>query len=236
MRAFWEEDSDIYTKTRQKPWRTFVKLVEAAGGLMSGSGRALVLPLALSLLLVRLRRVRAAMTIGVIVAIGFLLQRWGQPHYLSPATGVILILAVFGLRLIHAVEIRGRPVGTAMVLSIAGITVLASALDLKQAILTNSEPSQAISEMGSRRQVEALLNRDPADHVVIVRYSDDHNPNQEEVYNGPEIDRQKIIWAFDRGLVENRALLRYYVGRKFWLWQPDPPSPRLDPYVDANAP
>jgi hypothetical protein len=81
--------------------------------------------------------------------------------------------------------------------------------------------------------VEAKLAQESGLHLVIVRYGDAHNPGDEQVYNGPDIDRQKIIWAFDRGAVENRTLLQYYDGRKFWLLRPDPPHPRFDPYVEG---
>jgi hypothetical protein len=234
MQEYWEvSDANTYTSTRQMPWRTLAKFVEATSGLMSSAGKALIWPLALSIFLVHLRRVRAAIIIGAVVAGGFMLQKYSQPHYLSPATGVILILAVFGLRLVRAVRIRGRPVGLAMVVCIVGIALVASALDLKQAIADHPEPWAFRSAMDFRRQVEAKLEQESGLHLVIVRYGDAHNPGDEQVYNGPDIDRQKIIWAFDRGAVENRTLLQYYDGRKFWLLRPDPPHPRFDPYVEG---
>ena len=49
--------------------------------------------------------------------------------------------------------------------------------------------------------------QEPGAHVVIVHYSDAHDMHWELVYNGPEIDGQKIVRAFDRGPVENLKLL-----------------------------
>ena len=83
----------------------------------------------------------------------------------------------------------------------------------------------------SRRQAEAKLLQEPGAHVVIVHYSVAHDEHLEVVYNGPDIDGQKIVWAFDRGRSENLKLLRYYAGRKFWLLGPDPPDQRLEPYA-----
>jgi hypothetical protein len=52
----------------------------------------------------------------------------------------------------------------------------------------------------------------------------------------PDIDAQKIVWAFDFGPEADRPLLDYYRGRKVWLVQPDGPDPTLQPYSAALLP
>jgi hypothetical protein len=236
MRTYWEVmDAELYTKTRRRPWLTLGRLADAASQLMSGAGEVLLWPMALSLLLLRLRRARAVMIIGAAAAGGFLLQKYSQPHYLSAATSVILVLAVFGLRLLRLTEIRGRPVGSAMLACIVGLALLATALQIKYVVASRATAEQAVGAMDLRRQVEITLNRDPAYHVVIVRYGDAHKASDEQVYNGPDIDRQKIVWAFDRGPAENHALLRYFAERKFWLFEPDLPHLKLEPYIDRES-
>jgi len=45
---------------------------------------------------------------------------------------------------------------------------------------------------------------------------DDFDLDREWVFNGADIDSQKIVWARDMGSERNRELLDYYRGRKFW--------------------
>ncbi len=56
---------------------------------------------------------------------------------------------------------------------------------------------------------------------MIVQYGPNHNPGEEWVYNGADIDRQRVIWARDKGPESNQALAIYYPGRKVWFIQPD---------------
>jgi hypothetical protein len=67
----------------------------------------------------------------------------------------------------------------------------------------------------------------PGQHVVFVQYSEQHDPHTEFVYNGPDIDAQKVIWANDLGRSENEQLRRYYPNRTFWLFRPDEPTPKV---------
>jgi hypothetical protein len=56
---------------------------------------------------------------------------------------------------------------------------------------------------------------------VLVRYDSDHDPMLEWVYNGADIDNQKIVWARDMGPAENQELLDYYNTRRAWLLEAD---------------
>jgi hypothetical protein len=84
--------------------------------------------------------------------------------------------------------------------------------------------------VGFRRQVAAKLGSEPGEHLVLVRYAANHIVHEEILYNSPDIDAQKIVWAFDFGPDADRPLLDYYRGRKVWLVQPDGPRPTLEPY------
>jgi hypothetical protein len=78
--------------------------------------------------------------------------------------------------------------------------------------------------------VARRLASEPGTHLVLVHYAANHSGHDEIVYNTPDIDAQKIIWAFDFGREADRPLLDYYRGRKVWLVQPDGSSPTLEPY------
>ena len=78
------------------------------------------------------------------------------------------------------------------------------------------------------QQLSAL----PGQQVVLVSYSPDFDLDREWVYNLSGIDAQKIIWARDMGAEQNRELLNYYPGRRFWQVHADssPAMPHLEPY------
>jgi len=65
---------------------------------------------------------------------------------------------------------------------------------------------------------------------VLVHYSPNHDPLLEWVYNGADIDGQKVVWARDMGADQNEELLRYYSNRRAWLLEADDVPPNLLPY------
>jgi hypothetical protein len=67
-------------------------------------------------------------------------------------------------------------------------------------------------------------------HLVIVRYTDQHNPHQEWVYNEADIDGARVVWAREMDRSRNRRLVEYFSGRMVWLLEPDGRSPALSPY------
>jgi Dolichyl-phosphate-mannose-protein mannosyltransferase len=64
----------------------------------------------------------------------------------------------------------------------------------------------------------------------LVRYRPNHDPLLDWVYNGADIDRQKVVWARDMGAAQNEKLLRYYSDRRVWLLEADEIPPTLAPY------
>jgi hypothetical protein len=52
----------------------------------------------------------------------------------------------------------------------------------------------------------------------------------EWVYNAPDIDHSKVIWARDMGVDENLRLIQYYEDRTVWLVEPDANPVRVAPY------
>jgi hypothetical protein len=72
-----------------------------------------------------------------------------------------------------------------------------------------------------RPKVEAQLQREPGGHLIVCRYSKDHAPYQEYVYNRADIDAAKIVWARELSPQENQRLFNYFRDRTIWLFQPD---------------
>jgi hypothetical protein len=81
-----------------------------------------------------------------------------------------------------------------------------------------------------RAQIEDKLEHLPGKQVVVVRYSTEHNSLEEWVYNSPDIDNSKVIWAREMDLAENGRLLEYYSDRNVWLVQPDSQQEKLSSY------
>jgi hypothetical protein len=88
--------------------------------------------------------------------------------------------------------------------------------------------------MLDRARMLARLEREPGNHLVIVRYSATHDFRLEWVYNRADIDASKVIWARDMGKEQNAELLKYFQGRRIWLVEPDLTPPRLSPYPAEN--
>jgi hypothetical protein len=82
----------------------------------------------------------------------------------------------------------------------------------------------------------ARLSRLDRPQLVIVRYPWlSWRVEEEWVYNGADIDHQRVIFAHDLGTEENRALLNYYPGRSVLLLTFDPVSgeEKIEPYPPA---
>jgi hypothetical protein len=81
-----------------------------------------------------------------------------------------------------------------------------------------------------RAHIETQLEQLPGSQLAIVRYSPNHYPIEEWVYNAADIDGSKVIWAREMDDAANLELIYYYRDRKVWLVQPDSPSMKLSPY------
>jgi hypothetical protein len=69
-----------------------------------------------------------------------------------------------------------------------------------------------------------------------MRYDSNHDPSEEWVYNGADIDGSKVVWARDMGETQNLELIRYFKDRKIWLLEPDLTPPKLSPYPAFPGP
>jgi hypothetical protein len=80
-----------------------------------------------------------------------------------------------------------------------------------------------------RIEIDRQLAAIPGKLLVFVRYWPRHPFQDEWVYNGADIDGQRIVWARDLG-EENEELRSYYAERQVLLLEPDASPPRLGPY------
>jgi hypothetical protein len=143
--------------------------------------------------------------------------------------GIVFLILMQCMRHLRWFEWRERPVGLALVRAVS-LIYLATVV-LRIAIGGGARASGkgvAAWRHGAGGHCEGVGCACRED-VVLVKYAADFDLDREWVYNGADIDGQKIVWARDMGPEKNQELLDYYRGRKFWIVEADGEA-RLEPY------
>ena len=81
-----------------------------------------------------------------------------------------------------------------------------------------------------RKPVEEQLAALPGRHLVVVRYSKDHNSGEEYVYNEADIDHAKTVWAREIPGMDLRPLFSYFRNRDVWVYEPEDDDSVVRPY------
>ena len=233
MRDFWESgDVSHYDRIRGHPIYavyTFVAVIRATFG--AGAGLTLMFLFVCALPLVMISRMRLALIVLVLSLGAIFIDKYMRVHYLAPMLGGFYIIAMFGLRLLRCHRLGQRRPGRALaasVLAVGGVLFFFDALEMIH--LHRTHDGTDLTPLGFRRRVDARLGAEPGKHLVLVRYAPDHNALFEIIYNTPDVDLQKTVWAFDFGPAADQPLLDYYRDRKVWLARPDGLSPTLETY------
>jgi hypothetical protein len=207
--------------------RTFLLLLPTMGLLP-------ILAIALGALAWRNPGIRLFLAITVALTLVACLEVLGLLHYLAS-----LWVACFGLAVLVAAEARKR--APAIAYLVLGLLLAWPALRLVLVFREHSnppEPEKTYRQFGDARAnlVSGLLARGRK-HVVIVRYASDHNAHLEWVANKANIDASPVVWARDRGPIENQRLVEHYRGWSIWLLEPDVDTSRLTPYpINMQSP
>lgn len=206
---------------------TFVKLTYQWTFYFGLLGAAVLLVLPLTLLD---RWMLFALLTGAATLMAVLVTTCAFPHYAGPATAVAFILLVECLRRWNVWRFHGVRVGQPIVLAIAFLwagTLL---------IESQKEPEGGpgcgpAAALGEHRQTLADgLAKTGSNHLVIVRYSEQHNAHHEWVYNAADIDTARVVWAHELDEHSNLDLLEYFHDRRVWLLEADAFSPILVEY------
>jgi hypothetical protein len=188
------------------------------------------------------RRVRFLVVCVLVLAVGMMIEIFLLPHYLAPFTAAFYAIGLQAMRHLRLWRPEGQPVGSAIVrltvvfcFVLAGLRLYAAPLHLRLAQWPASEWSGTWYGPGhfgvERANLEAGLEQLPGRQLVIVRYSSDHNPFDEWVYNAADIDNSKVIWARGMDTANDLELIHYYRDRKVWLVQPDKQPTEISPYT-----
>jgi hypothetical protein len=187
-----------------------------------------------------------------VLLVGMVIEIYLVPHYLAPFTSVFYALGLQAMRHLRLWSPGGQAVGLGMVrlivticVVLAGLRIWAVPLHLRLAEWPASEWIDEWYGPGffgvQRAQIETRLEGIPGKQLVIVRYTPDHNPSNEWVYNAADVDASKVVWARELDTAGDLDLIHYYKDRKVWLVQPDAEPAQISPYTlspqeDASSP
>lgn len=192
------------------------------------------------------RRTRFLALLFGVMAVGFIPEIYWLPHYLAPFTAVLYGLGLQMMRHICVWRLHRELTGLALVrmsfvvcLTVAMLRPFDGTLGFP---VHENPPSDwnfvwyGPDHFGvARAAVQQKLEMMQGEQLVIVRYAATHWPLDQWVYNGADIDQQKVIWAQDMGPAGNRELLDYYKDRKAWLVQPDLSPVSVVPYPTGES-
>jgi hypothetical protein len=154
---------------------------------------------------------------------------WSAPHYAAPLACVIYALLARAARHLRVMKCKGRPVGVALSRALVVLLVLETGVNVARGAC---DPLWwTCTGDSSRVAVTKQLLDTPGKHLVVVRYSDDHNIHDEWVYNGADIDGSRIIWARELSAEQNARLFAYFKDRQIWLVEPDVDNTEIKPYT-----
>jgi len=190
---------------------------------------ALTLPLFFLPWIVRDRRIRFLVIAGTVGLAGSALVVFFNIHYVAAIAPVILALLVQGMRHLRTWRFEGKPSGQFLVRAIVVICVLMIPVQVRL-LASVSAPGSWAAIGPERRALEEHLQSLPGPQLVLVRYRADHDPLKDWVYNGADIDHQKVVWTRDMGAEKNEELLRYFKDRRVWLLEADEIPAKLAAY------
>jgi hypothetical protein len=247
---------DFYTRQEMKVFRevhhasTFVPrtLGKVFGALQFYAGPALLIPLIMIRRTLLDRRIRFLVLCVAVLCVGMVIEIYLVAHYLAVFTCVMYAIGLQSMRHLRVWKPGGRPVGLALVRAALGVCVIMGGIRLAAKPLGVAPSERPESEwMGlwygpehlgtERAKVQQQLENLPGKHLVFVRYDiTNHWSVDEWVYNSPDIDKSKVIWAREMDRTNNEDLVRHYSDRQVWLVQPDLSSGILTRYPGVQHP
>ncbi|HEY4740228.1 MAG TPA: hypothetical protein VIH76_06500 [Candidatus Acidoferrales bacterium] len=174
------------------------------------------------------RKVRSLSFLVAVCLAAVIAVVWFEPHYAAPMTAALFGIVVQAIRYLRRWKWRGRAIGIRIT---HAVVIFAFALIPVHAWMSWHHPRDTNDEHTRyRAKFASELESAPGEQLVIVRYSSDHDPGEEWVYNRADIDHAKIVWAREIRDEDVHPLLDYFRNRNIWLAEPDADPPRLSPY------
>jgi hypothetical protein len=168
------------------------------------AGIALLVPLIMIRRVFLDRRIRFLVMCTLVLAAGMVIENFLIAHYLAPFLAAFYAIGLQAMRHLRVWRPGDQPVGKALVRFIVVSCLILAALRPFAGPLHLALPEWPASNwtdrwygpdhFGTERaRVQASLDRQPGRQLVLVRYSDKHNPLDEWVYNGADIIDAKVV-------------------------------------------
>jgi hypothetical protein len=159
-----------------------------------------------------------------------------QFHYLAAVVCLFVLMSVRGLQAMGRWK-RGKEASRALIFLCGAEFVFWYAPHLLEGAgypveVVRFDVWDSINHRNPERRIEVdrQLAGMPGKLLVFVRYWPQHPFQEEWVYNGADIDGQRVVWARDLGEPENERLRRYYGDRKALLLEPDARPLQVEEY------
>jgi hypothetical protein len=158
---------------------------------------------------------------------------WSEPHYAAPVTCIVYLLLVQAVRHLRAKKWKRRALGMALSRALLVLLVLETGINVARRAC---DPMwwTCTGDVSRLTVMEKLLHQ-PGKHLIVVRYSEDHNIHDEWVNNGADIDGSKVIWARELDKEQNAKLFAYFKDRHIWLVEPDVDNTEIKPYTPPDS-
>lgn len=196
-----------------------------------GFGALLLLGLAALLRRRRIRLFAAPVLAFAAFCLEILIMGWYPfPQYGAAAASVFFLLIAFGLYTLRRIRL---PHWNGVALS-RGLAFAEFALALSifwRIWFYASVPPKPLDASVERPRIEVILRREPGRQLCLVRYSADHYPFDEWVFNHADLADARIVWARSLTPETDLKLMEAFPNRRVWLLQPDrKDAEELTPY------
>jgi hypothetical protein len=213
MRRFYAE----YKETN--PWRSPGAAVQAEVDRIVEIKRFLAPGLTLIFIFVALtggmlRTLALPLAGSVIVVGGALLTSWYFPHYISPMIAPWAIVLTAGAYRLWQMRAEGFRTGP-MLVGLVGVAAVVSAV-LTPVRLVAERRSKPPAWFVVQDSIRRALTANGGEHLVIVQYGDEHDVDEEWVYNGAEFLEAPVIWARSLNAEKDDRLKSYFRDRRAW--------------------
>lgn len=171
-----------------------------------------------------------ASTFLLVMAGLFAVVWWPLSSYPAPLLVSFFGLAFLGMRYLRVLRFRGHKAGYYWARGLVVVLAVTSLLTWHDNFQWGKRMEWAFPVPWNieRQRIIHQLENEGGRHLLIVKYSHLHVPHQEWVYNPPDMDHAKVLFAQTMGNAQDCELVRYYAPRKIWFLYPDGgPWPQL---------
>jgi len=152
---------------------------------------------------------------------------------LAASAGVLILLSLGTKRALRTAARPAWIVGSLEFLLVVAIVL--QICEMQRNLYADAFPYVDDVSEPFRNPVETQLAALPGEHLVLVRYSKDHNSGEEYVYNEADIDHAKTVWAREIPGMDLGPLLQYFQNRDVWVYEPDEDDSVVNPYSPQRA-